>query len=105
MEAPVTVTSETRGRSHFTQGRRPMKKIMMAMVAIVCLIGLNSTVFADEMGKMKGEMGQMKDKMGDDMKSKKGDMKSQKDAMKGKMGDDMKSKQGEMKGKMGEMGK
>lgn len=79
-----------------------MKKMMAAIVAVLCLVGFNSMVFADEMGKMKGEIksekGEMKDKMGDEMKSKK-------DEMKGKMGDEMKSKKGEMKGKMGEMGK
>ena len=54
-----------------------MKKMMLSVIAVICLAGLSSLAFA---GEMKGEM--------------KGDMKGMKDEMKG-----------EMKGKMGEMGK
>jgi hypothetical protein len=60
-----------------------MKKIMLSVISIMCLVGFSSLSFAEEMGKMKG----MKD-----------EMKGMKDEMKGDM-------KGDMKGKMGEMGK
>jgi hypothetical protein len=68
-----------------------MKKMMLSVMAVMCVVGFGSLSFAEDMGKMKGEMmGEMKG-MKDEMK---GEMKGMKDEMKG-----------EMKGKMGEMGK
>ena len=46
-----------------------MKKIMLSLVAVMCLAGFSSFSFAEDMGKMKGEM--------------KGEMKGMKDEMKG----------------------
>lgn len=44
-----------------------MKTIMLSIVTIMCLAGLGSPSFADEMGTLKGEMknatGMMKDEM------------------------------------------
>jgi type III secretory pathway component EscU len=61
-----------------------MKKIMLSVIAVMCLVGFSSLSFAADMEKMKDEM--------------KGEMKE----MKG----EMKEKMGEMKGKMKEgMGK
>jgi hypothetical protein len=86
-----------------------MKKMMLAVIAVMCLVGFSSLTFAADMGKMKDEMkGEMKEKMGemkgDKSSEMKGDMKGE---MKGDMKDDkmgaMKEKMGEMKEKMGEM--
>jgi len=63
-----------------------MKKMPLSVIAVMCLFGVSSLSFADEMGKMKGEMKAKHDEM-------KGDMKGMKD-----MKDEMK---GEMKGAMG----
>ncbi len=51
-----------------------MKKIMLSVIAVMCLVGFSSLSFAEDMGKMKDEMkGEMKgDKMGE-MKGMKGD--------------------------------
>jgi hypothetical protein len=74
--------------------RFAMKKIMLSVVAAMCLAGFSSLSFAEDMGSMKDEMkGEMKG-MKDEMK---GEMKGMKDEMKGEMKGDMK---GEMKGKM-----
>lgn len=55
-----------------------MKKIMLSVIAVMCLAGFSSLSFAEDMGKMKGDMkGEMKDM--------KGDMKGMKDEMKGEM--------------------
>ena len=67
-----------------------MKPIMLAVIAAVCLTGVGSFSFAEEMGQMKGEM------KGGSMKAKKDDMKAQKDAMKS----DTKAKKDDMKGEM-----
>jgi hypothetical protein len=64
--------------------RFSMKKMMLSVIAVICLAGLSSLAFA---GEMKGEMKDMKGEM-------KGEMKGKQDEMKG-----------DMKGKMGEMGK
>jgi uncharacterized protein YjbJ (UPF0337 family) len=92
-----------------------MKKIMLSLVAGMCLVGFSSLSFAEEMkGEMKEMKGEMKEKMGG-MKEKMGEMKGDKtgemkddgmkdDGMKGKMKEkmgEMKEKMGEMKGKMG----
>jgi hypothetical protein len=66
-----------------------MKKMMLSLVAVMCLVGFSSLSFAEDMGKMKGDMkGEMKDMKGE-MKGKheemKGDMKGMKDEMKGEM--------------------
>ena len=62
-----------------------MKKIMLSVIAVMCLVGFSSLSFAADMGKMKDEM--------------KGEMKEMKGEMKG-------DKMGEMKEKMKEgMGK
>lgn len=80
-----------------------MKKMMFAVVAILCLAGFSSLLFADDMGKgkdaAKGEMKGDKRKTHDDM----GDMKQDKEKMQG----DMKGDSGKMKGDMdkGDMGK
>jgi hypothetical protein len=43
----------------------PMKKLMWAVVVVMCLAGFSSPSFADEMGKGKGEMkGEMKGEKG-----------------------------------------
>ena len=91
-----------------------MKKMMLSVIAVMCLVGFSSLSFAADMGKMKDEMkGDMKEKMGEMKDKMKGDgmkddgMKDDgmKDKMKEKMGD-MKDKMGDMKGKMKEgMGK
>ncbi len=31
-----------------------MKKIMLSLVAVMCLVGFSSLSFAEDMGKMKG---------------------------------------------------
>ena len=66
-----------------------MKKIMLSLIAVMCLAGFSSLSFAEDMGKMKGDMkGEMKDMKGDmkgEMKDMKGDMKGMKDEMKGDM--------------------
>jgi hypothetical protein len=73
--------------------RFAMKKIMLSVIAVMCLFGVSSLSFAEEMGKMKSEMkGEMKAKH-DEMK---GEMKGMKDEMKG----EMKPKHDEMKGEM-----
>jgi hypothetical protein len=81
--------------------RFSMKKIMLSVVAVMCLVGFSSLSFAEDMGGMKGEMKEMKG----EMKGMKGEMKDKTkgkhDEMKGEMKgmkDDMK---GEMKGAMG----
>jgi hypothetical protein len=98
---PVSISSL------FTR-RFPMKKIMLSVIAVMCLVGFSSLSFAEDMGKMKDEMkGEMKEMKGDmkgemkgDMKGDmKGKMKAKHDEMKG----DMKQMKGEMKEKMGEM--
>ena len=48
-----------------------MKKFMLSLIAVMCLVGFSSLSFAEDMGKMKEEM--------------KGDMKGHKDEMKGEM--------------------
>ena len=86
-----------------------MKKMMLSVIAVMCLVGFSSLSFAADMGKMKDEMkGDMKEKMGEMKDKMKGDgMKD--DGMKGKMKEkmgEMKDKMGDMKGKMKEgMGK
>lgn len=77
-----------------------MKKIMLSVMAVMCLVGFSSLSFA-------ADMGEMKDKMKEKMSEMKGDKSSEmKGDMKGEMKGDMKGdKMGEMKGKMGEMGK
>jgi Sec-independent protein translocase protein TatA len=94
--------------------RSSMKKIMLSVVAVMCLAGFSSLSFAADMGKMKDEMkGEMKEMKGEMKGDMKGDMKGEmKDKMKAKhdeMKGDMKGMKdemkGEMKGKMGEMGK
>jgi hypothetical protein len=76
-----------------------MKRLMLAVVAVLCLAGFGSLSFADDMGKgkdsMKGEMKGDKRKTHDDM----GDMKHDKDKIQGDSG--------KMKGEMdkGDMGK
>ncbi len=80
-----------------------MKRLMVAIVAVLCLAGFSSLSFADDMGKgkdsMKGEMKGDKKKTPDDM----GDMKHDKDKMQGEMkGDSGKMKEID-KGEMGKM--
>ena len=74
-----------------------MKKIMLSVIAVMCLAGFSSLSFAEDMGKMKGDMKGMKDMKGDmsGVMMKDGKMMMMKD---GKM---MESD----KGMMGEMGK
>ncbi|MDH4084980.1 MAG: hypothetical protein OEV99_16330 [Nitrospira sp.] len=98
-----------------------MKKIVLSIATVVCLVGFGAFSFAEDMGKMKDTMkGKADSMMGkkDAMKGEevKGDMKAH-DGMKGEMGEakgkgkmeGMKDKVGEMKdkmtGKTGEMGK
>ena len=82
-----------------------MKKMMLAVIAVMCLVGFSSLSFAADMGEMKDKVkekvGEMKDKMkGDGMKDD-----GMKDKMKEKVGE-MKDKMGDMKDKMKEgMGK
>ena len=59
-----------------------MKRIMVSLVAVMCLAGFASLSFAEDMGKMKGEM---KDGMKGEMKGMKGEMKGMKGEMKGEM--------------------
>jgi len=85
-----------------------MKRIMVAVVAVLWLTGFSAVSFADDMGKgkegMKGEMkGDMR-KTHDDM----GDMKHDKDKMQGDMKKEMKGDSDKMKGeveKKDDMGK
>jgi hypothetical protein len=85
-----------------------MRRIMVAVVAVLCLAGFSAVSFADEMGKgkegMKGEMkGDMR-KTHDDM----GDMKHDKDQMQGDTKKQMKGDSDKMKGeveKKDDMGK
>jgi hypothetical protein len=90
--------------SLFTR-RFSMKKIMLSVIAVMCVIGFSSLSFSADMGemkdKMKGEMKEMKEKMGE----MKGDMKGDKAGeMKGEMkGDKMGDMKGKIKEKMGEM--
>jgi hypothetical protein len=85
-----------------SQRRVSMKKIMLSVIAVMCLVGFSSLSFAEDMGSMKGEMKGMKDEMKGEMKS---DMKGMgmKDEMKGEMKEKMKAKHDEMKGQMKEM--
>ena len=62
-----------------------MKKMMLSLVAVMCLAGFSSLSFAEDMGKMKGEMKDMKGDMKGEMKDMKGEMKGMKDEMKGEM--------------------
>jgi Sec-independent protein translocase protein TatA len=65
--------------------RFAMKKMMLSVIAVMCLFGASSLSFAEEMGKMKGEMkGEMKAKH-DEMKGEMKGMKDMKDEMKGEM--------------------
>jgi hypothetical protein len=76
--------------------RFAMKKMMLSVITVMCLSGVSSLSFAEEMGKMKGEMkGEMKSKH-DEMKGEMKGMKDMKDQMKG----EMKAKHDEMKGEM-----
>ena len=44
-----------------------MKKIMLSLIAVMCLAGFSSLSFAEDMGKMKDEMkGEMKGDEGRD---------------------------------------
>jgi hypothetical protein len=101
------------GFSTFTR-RFSMKKIMLSVIAVMCVVGFGSLSFAEDMGKMKDEMkGEMKEMKGDmkgDMKGEmKGKMKAKHDEMKGEMKEmkgEMKGMKDEMKGEMkGAMGK
>ena len=56
-----------------------MKKIMLSVIAVMCLAGFSSLAFA---GEMKGEMKEMKG----DMKEMKGEMKEKEGEMKEGMG-------------------
>lgn len=81
-----------------------MRKMMVAIVAVVCLAGFSAVSFADDMGKgkdsMKGEMKGDKRKTHDDM----GDMKHEKDKMQGEMKGDSDKMKGDMdKHDMGKM--
>jgi Sec-independent protein translocase protein TatA len=60
-----------------------MKKLIVAALAALCLLGTSSLLLADD--AIKGEMGNMKD-----------EMKAEKDTMKG----EMKAKRHETEGKM-----
>ena len=84
-----------------------MKKLMVAIVTVLCLVGFNARSFADEKSQMTGEKtemkGEMKEKteMKGEMKETKKKMKKHKTEMKGEMmekKDEMKGMQGEMKG-------
>lgn len=99
-----------------------MKKILLSIATVACLMAFGALSFAEDMGKMKDEMkGKADSMMGkkDAMKSgeeMKGEMKAH-EGMKGEMGETkekgkmeaMKDKVGEMKdkmmGKTGEKGK
>jgi hypothetical protein len=94
--------------------RFSMKKVLLSIATVACLVGFGTLSFAEEMGKMKGEMkgemmkGEMKAKT-DEMKAKHDEMKAKTDEMKMKkdemMKGDMKMKKDEMKGgTKGEMG-
>jgi uncharacterized protein YjbJ (UPF0337 family) len=85
--------------------RFSMKKIMLSVIAVMCLVGFSSLSFAADMGEMKDKMkGEMKEKMGEMKGDKAGEMKGDmKGEMKGDMKGEMKQKMGEMKEKMGEM--
>jgi hypothetical protein len=86
-------------QSH-THRRFAMKKIMLSVFAVMCLAGVSSLSFAEDMGKMKGDMkGEMKAKH-DEMKGEMKGMKDMKDEMKGDMKGEMKAKHDEMKGEM-----
>jgi hypothetical protein len=95
--------------------RFSMKKVLLSIATVACLMGIGTLSFAEDMGKMKDEMkGKADSMMGkkDTMKGEemKGDMKAH-DGMKGEMAEvkgkgkieEMKDKAGEMKDKM--MGK
>jgi len=79
--------------------RCSMKKIMLPLIAGLCLTSVSSLSFADEMGKMKdemmGEMGKMKEDVKGEKDKIQGDVKDEKDKMKA----DVKGKAAEMKGK------
>jgi len=66
-----------------------MKKIMLSVIAVMCLVGFSSLSFATDMGgmkdEMKGEMKGMKDEMKGEMKGEMKEMKGMKDEMKGEM--------------------
>ena len=96
-------------RLTFTRGFS-MKKIMLSLIAVICLAGFSSFSFADEMGKMKEDVMSEKNKMKEDvmgeMGQMKADVKSEKDKIKGdvtgkkdKMKAGVKGKADEMKGK------
>jgi len=80
-----------------------MKKIMLSLIAGICLAGFSALSFADEMGQMKEEMKVEIGKMKEDMKGEKEKMKSGRkgkaDELKGK-DDSMKKKEESMKGEM-----
>jgi len=81
-----------------------MKKIMLSLFAVMCLVGFSSPSFADELGKMKEDMTGEKDKMKTGVKGKADEMKGKGDAMKKKeesMKGEMKGTSDEMKGMMG----
>src|SRR5215472_3447430 len=83
--------------------RCSMKKIMLPLIAGLCLTSVSSLSFADEMGKMKEDMKGEKDKIQGDVKDEKdkmkADVKGKAAEMKGK-GDAMKKKEETMKGEM-----
>ena len=57
-----------------------MKKMMVSLVAVMCLAGASSLSFAEDMGSMKGEMkGDMKGEMKPKHDEMKGEMKGMKD--------------------------
>ena len=44
-----------------------MKRIMLLLIAVMCLVGFSSFSFAEDMGKMKEEMKGHKDEMQGEM--------------------------------------
>jgi outer membrane murein-binding lipoprotein Lpp len=84
---------------HYQPRRFSMKKMMVSIAAVACLMCMGSYSFADEMGKMKSEM--KGNEMKAEMKTKHDEMKAKTDEMKAKtdeMKSEMKMKKDEMKG-------
>jgi uncharacterized protein YxeA len=76
-----------------------MKKIMLSLIAVLCLSGVSALSFADEIGKLKADMKGEQDKMKADVKAQQDKTKAEVMAQKSKTNAEMKGKAGEMKQK------
>ena len=91
--------------------RYSMQKVVVSLIAAMCLAGFSSLSFADfhemeqKKDEMKGEMKDHKDAMKEKKDAMKDEMKAKHDGMKGDMKDKKDEMKDKMKDKMGEMGK